>query len=177
MSLEQALNDTVALGEIVTAFSTTISDTGGNIAALTATQTAALEADGYTTIAATTAVTIRASQALAFEADGIAVTAPTSASVTLSDQAYLIGKLTPTQIAGLVAAGVTAVKSSASLLFSVADAEALENSGLKVTVPSGDYARINDTAANIDALTAAQIEALPSIGLTSVFSTDTGMNS
>ena len=53
VSIHQALNDTVALGEIVSPHTVAISDSPANVAAITPSQASALEAAGYTRIAAT----------------------------------------------------------------------------------------------------------------------------
>jgi hypothetical protein len=63
-----------------------------------------------------------------------------------------------------------------SVSFSVAQAIALETEGLKVTVPTGDFVTLSDTAANIEKLTATQIAGLAAIGVTAIAATNASVS-
>ena len=136
MTVAQAIGmETIGLkisaptGDVVT-----LSDTATNEEALTAAQITGLKAIGVTVIAANASVAMTVAQAIGLETIGLKISAPTGDVVTLSDTAANIDGLTPTQIKGLGAIGVTAiVVISGSGRLTAAQAEALETAGLKVS--------------------------------------------
>ena len=96
---------------------------------LSTTTIAGLPALGVSGIVSTNgSVTISVAQALALEGADLAIAVPSGDAVTLSDLASNIAALTPSQIDGLPATGVSgiAVSNSANLALSAAQAQALE---------------------------------------------------
>ncbi len=156
----------------------TISDTAAHVAALTAAQIAALPAAGVSGIAATGGgVTLSVALALALEGDNIKLTVPSGDKVTISDTAANIAALRAAQIAALPAAGVSGiVATGGGVTLSVAQAIALETAMVTLAVPSGDQVTISDTAARLEALTAAQISALPALGVDELYSTNANVS-
>jgi hypothetical protein len=136
----------------------TISDLAANIAAMSPSQLMALAATGVSGVTATDAsVTLSLAQALALESPVIKVSVPTGSAVAVSDTASAIQALAATQIAGLKSIGVTALSASdTNVVLTVAQAVALESAGVAVSPPSGGSDAIVDTAAHIQALTAAR---------------------
>ena len=143
----------------------TISDAAANIAALTTAQIAGLPAVGVSGLTATGAgVTLNAAQALALEAAGITLVVPSGDSAAVADTATDIAKLTPSEIAGLPALHVTQIETTdTGVTLDLAQALGLETAKVALTMPSGDGASVLDMAANIDALTTAQITSLASL--------------
>jgi hypothetical protein len=198
LSVEQALNDTLALSEITSPYVTALADTAADIEAITSMQVGTLQTDGYTSIAATTGpVALTIAEATILSGDGIALTgapvivsgaatamavlAPSEAStlfgvgyiLAVDDTAAHIQGLTITEIAALEALHVTQISASnASVALTVAQAKALETGGIAVSAPSGDTVTISDTAAHLEGLTASQIDGLTAIGATGLISTN-----
>jgi hypothetical protein len=152
----------------------TVVDTASGISSLSTADLAALASDGVTALAATDAsVSLNVAQALALETANLQVAVPAGDGVTLSDTAAHIEALTSGQILAFLAAGVTAITATdASVALSTEQALALEASVFKVTAPAGDTVVLSDTAAQIDALTASQILALPAAGISGIVATD-----
>ena len=156
-----------------------VSDSAANIQSLTVGQIAGLSALDVTQISATdTTVLLTVAKAQALEAAGIPVSAPSGQTDLLSDTAVHLGGLTVSQIDGLTAIGVTGVvvSSAANLTLTVAQAQALEANNLDVTPLTGHTVTISDTAADIAALSAAQLAGLPTIGVTGLVSTDANIS-
>jgi hypothetical protein len=200
ISIEEALNDTRALGEI--ASTPALADTEADIELITSAEAAALKADGYTSIASTTGpVAMTVAEAETLSGDGIAVTgAPLTASGTVAtmtalatteastlvgqgtilavlDTAANIQKLTTTQIAALSARQVTQINASdSSVLLSPLLVAALESAGVKVSAPPSDTVLISGVVANLQALTASQMSGLPALGATGLVSTNANVN-
>ncbi len=198
LTIATALNDARVLGEITTPHTVALADTAANIASLTPTQIAALKTAGYVSIASTTgAVSMPLTEAQLLVSDGISVTGATlfatgTAATVLTltvaqatnlsaagyalqvvDTAAHIQALTAAQIASLAALHVTQISASdTSLGVTVAQAAALETAGMPLSAPAGLQVNISDTAAHIQALTVAQISALPAIGITRLASTN-----
>jgi hypothetical protein len=102
----------------------------------------------------------------------ITVSAPPGDTVTLTDTAADIEAMTPTQIMGLEALGITAVAATdTGLTLSVAQALAFYDP-LPITVPPGDQVVIADTAMDIEELTPAEIVGLHDLGVTEFQVTD-----
>ena len=141
-----------------------------SVSALATTTIAGLPALGVSGIVSTNgSVTITVAQALALEGADLAITVPSGDAVTLSDLASNIAALTPSQIDGLPATGVSgiSVSNGANLALSAAQAQALEAESLEV---SGGF-EVSDTAANV----AANIDALNAdANVTSIVLTDFG---
>ena len=100
--------------------------------------------------AANLALTVAQAQAL--EADSLEVTPLTGYTVTISDSAADIATLSAAQFSGLPALGVSGVNVSDlnKLTLSVAQATALETSGVSLTLQSGYSVFISDSAADIE---------------------------
>jgi hypothetical protein len=91
-----------------------------------------------------------------------------------SDEAS-IDNLSTATIAGLPALGVTSIVSTNGPVdISVAQALALEDANLGIRGPKGGHltVAVSDTAANLQALTASQINGLSAIGVTALVSTN-----
>ena len=156
-----------------------VEDTAANIETLTFSEIVQGKALGVGAFISTdTSLTFIASQAQALE-DPVSVSVPAGNSIAILDYAANIATLTPAQLLALPAIGVTAIVSQdASVTLSVAQAEALENpdttvAGAVITVsaPQGYTVGIGDRASAIAGMTAAQIKALPSVGVTTVTAT------
>ena len=170
LSVAQATALETAGGSAPTGDVVTLSDTAANIATLTAAQIGGLKAIGVTAIAATNAsVSLTSAQAVALETAGLS--APSGDTVTLSDTAANIDALTPTQVTGLNAIGVTRIIASGAVMLSVADAMALETAGLAISDPT-----LSDTAVNIESLTATEILGLDAIGVTTIVVTNASVS-
>ena len=198
LSVEQVLNDTLALSEITSPYVPALADTAADIELISSSQAGELQTDGYTSITATTGpVALTIAEATILSGDGIAVTgvpvivsgaaaaiaalAPTEAStlfgvgyiLAVDDKAAHIQGLTTTRIAALEALHVTQINASnGSVALTVAQAKALETGGVAVSAPSGDTVTISDTAAQLEGLTASQIDGLTAIGVTGLISTN-----
>ena len=154
-------------------------DAAANIEALTATQIAALTSLHVSAISVANAgLTLSVAQALAMATAGIALTAPSGDSVALLDAAANIEALTATQIASLASTlHVTQIEASdASLAVTSAQAVAFETAHITLSAPIGDSVGVSDTAAHLEALTAAQIAALTGIGVGSLYSTNANVS-
>ena len=192
LSIEEALNDTHALSEITSPFAGALADTAANIELITSTQASALQADGYTSIAATSGpVAMTITEATYLSSDGIAVTgAPvvvsgavatmaalaTTEAATLVSEGYTLAVLdtaadiramTVTQISALAARDVLQV--NASDFDGVAEGRAsigVGGRGDEGFGSAGDFVLISGAAARLETLTANQIDGLPAIGVT-----------
>ena len=134
LSIQEALNDTRALGEITSPHATALADTAADIELITSAQAATLKADGYTSIAATTGpVLMTIAEATYISSDGIAVT---GAPVVIQDTAAHIRAMTIAQINALALSHVTQITASnATVLLSPLQVAALENAGVTVSAP------------------------------------------
>ena len=75
ITIAQALNDAIAIGEFASPHSVALADTAADVAAITPDQASALQAAGYESIASTTgAVTMTFAEAHLLISDGLAVT-------------------------------------------------------------------------------------------------------
>ncbi len=169
-----------------------ISDSAANIGetngsgGLTATQIDALKAYGVTKISSNDGpITLSVAQALELNADQISIAAFQNQGVTLSDSVANIQGLTPSQLGGIVAMGVTQIRSTddpavTPFTLNVQQAVALGSAPTHVTVTDaqGNLINVADTAANIGvtngtpALTPAQIDSLAMLGIKGIVSTD-----
>ena len=153
----------------------TISDTAAHIGTnLSASEIAGLKGIGVTAITATGgSVTLTVAQAAALETATLKVTVSTGYKVTLSDTAANVESLATGQIAGLKAVGISGITATgASVVLSVAQAQALEAAAVTLAAPSGDIAMIVDTAANIAGMTSAQIASLTTLHVTQIQASD-----
>jgi hypothetical protein len=172
LTVAQALNDTAALGEIVSPHTITVSDTGADVSALTASQIAALATEGVTSIVISDGVVehapfgleLSAARAVALAAGGIHIWNPNSSAyypVIVLDSQANVQALTPAQIEALGSDGVSDIAAFGALVWTVAQTDALISGGLS----SGTFGAgavpvvIVDIAANIETLTPAQINA------------------
>ena len=199
LTIAQALNDTTALGEITSPYFVAPADTAADIAAITSDQASALEAAEYTSIASTTgAVTMTFAEAQLLISDGLvvggqltatdtiaqmlALNAAQSANLTTNgyaltalDSAVDIQSLTTVQIAGLASLQTSTVMADdTSVALTAAQVGALEAANLAVLAPAGDQVTVSDTGANLQSLTAAQIDGSALIGVSGIY--DVGGN-
>ena len=200
LTIAQALNDTTALGEITSPYFVALADTVADIAAITPGQASALEAADYTSIASTSgAVTMTFAEAQLLISDGLAVTggqltatdtiaqmlalnAAQSANLTANgyaltalDSAADIESLTTAQIATLTSLQTsTLIADDTGVGLTAAQVGALEATNLPVLAPAGDHVTVSDTGANLQSLTAAQIDGLALIGVSGIY--DVGGN-
>jgi hypothetical protein len=120
-------------------------------------------------------VALSAKLAESLEAAHMRVTAPTGDSVMLKAPSASISDLSTTTIAGLPALGVSSIVSTnGAVEISVAQALALEDANLRIRGPKGAHVTVtvSDTAANLESLTASQIQGLTAIGATGLVSTN-----
>ena len=201
VSIQQAMNDTRALGEIPSPHTTALADTAADIELVTSTEASALKADGYASIASTTgSVAITISQAKTLSGDDIAVIgAPVTASGTVAAMTAL-----STTEASHSSAKDTFWRSSIRQRISGNDNEAdrravdaqrdgdqreqydgvagplagggVEVADMKVSAPPAIRSLISETAANLEALTASQITGLPAIGAAGLVSTNANVS-
>ena len=165
----------VPSNDSVNVIDTTDSLTAAQIEALNGQQVEEFQAIGYTTLAASdTSVAMNAGVAEELVQAGIAVTVPAGDTVTISDYAYSIEEyLDPYTISYLPSIGVSAITAfDASVVLSIAQADALEAASLAITVPSGDSVSVSDTPADIESLTPTQIAALSAAGITALNATE-----
>lgn len=142
----------------------TLSDTAAHLDALTVAQIVELRAIGVQAIITNAPVVFNVGQAAALESAGFNVS-----GLTLTDTAANIEKLTALQISKLVATGVTTFEArDKTLVFTVAQALALEAAGLPVSAPSGAAVTLSDAATALQGLTAAQISGLAALGFTQI---------
>ena len=156
-----------------------ILDTAAHITGLTASQMSQLSGTGVSAIQARDAanVTFSVSQLLGLESAKVHVTAKTGYAVTVSDTAAQIQALTTTDIAGLTGAGVSALTATdANVTLTVGQAQALESAKVTLSVSAGDTVSLIDTAAHIEALTAAQIASLASLHVTQIQASDSSVS-
>jgi hypothetical protein len=170
LSIEEALNDTRALGEIASPHTTALADTAVDIELIASAQASTLQADGYTSVAATTGpVAMTISEATYLSGDGIAVTGapvvvsgtvaamaalPTIEAATLVGEGYTLAvvdtaadirAMSVTQISALAARDVLQINASdATAVLKVAQISGLEAGGIKVSAPAGDSVVISD---------------------------------
>ena len=153
-----------------------ISDTAANIETLTASRIASLTTLHVTQIQATDAsLTMTVAQALALESAHIALRAPTGATVGVSDTAANLQALTAAQITALKGVGIAQLASNnGAVKYTVAQTVALEGAGVKLSASNGAVT-LSDTAANVQTLTAVEIDALPGLGVAGMASTNAGV--
>jgi hypothetical protein len=151
-------------------------DSSANIRALTQAQVNNLSARGVLLIESDdTSVALSVKLAESLEAAHMTVTAPAGLSVMLKSDKASIDSLSTTTIAGLPAIGVTSIVSTNGPVdISVAQAIGLESADLRIKGPKGHHVTVTvqDTAANLEGLTAHQIDGLPATGVTGLVSTN-----
>ena len=149
-------------------------DTSANIRALTQAQINNLSVRGVHLIELDdTSVALSAKLAESLEAADMTVTAPAGKNVILKTDKASIDNLSTATIAGLPAIGVTSIVSTNGPVdISVAQALALEGADLKIRGPKGHHVAVtvSDTAANLEGITAHQIDGLRAIGATKLVS-------
>ena len=144
-----------------------ITDTAANIETLTAAEILRVRGlDIFEIVATDASVALQPIQAAALLYNSIYVAVPPADMVTtvaVSDDltAAQIEALTGREIASIAASGYTTITvTDAAAALTIVQAEALWSASLNVAVPQGDVISFADTAANIEALTSAQISAL-----------------
>jgi hypothetical protein len=173
LTAAQALNDTQALSAITNAsYAIAVSDTAANVVA----NLNALNADAHVTSVTLTdagqpTFTLTLAQALN-DATALAEIA-SPYSIAISDTAANIQSLTSAQIATLHQMHVSQITATdAGPGLSAAQAVALENQSISVSAPTGSLVMVSDTAANLQAMTTAQIFGLDMIGAYGLSSTN-----
>ena len=158
--------EATALGnvDIATNDTLTISDTGANIGGISAAQFTALDGKSAAAIvlnASDNAITFTVAQATALGA----TTVHSSDAITLADTGANIGGLTSGQITSLAtleagAASLTINASDDAFTWDAAEAAAL---GSGIAVDASDTITVSDTGANIDDLTAGDLDDLDAL--------------
>jgi hypothetical protein len=98
-------------------------------------------------------------------------------TLAVLDSAANIEALTQTQINNLAERGVLLIESDdTSVALSVKLAKSLEAADMTVTAPAGLSVTVQDTAANLEGLTAHQIDGLKAIGVTGLVSTNANVS-
>ena len=163
-----AIKISVPTGAVVS-----ISGTASDIQAFTAMQIAGLKSIGVTAVSASDAnVTLTVAQAAALESAGVGLSPPTGGQDSIVGTAAQIQTLTAPQIAGLANLHVTQIAASdTNVALTTAQATALETAGVPVAA-NGSHVTVLDTAAHLQALTAAQISELPAIGVSGLNSSN-----
>ena len=152
-------------------------DTAADLQTLTGAEIQGLPGFGVIGVkAADLPVTLTVAQALAFETAGLKITPPPGYLVRILDTASTVSALTPAQIAGLTAVGVSRIRTTdAGAKLTVAQAQALESAGVALYDPLGTVTTISDTAANIETLTTFQIAGLTKLSATRVSASDASL--
>jgi Ca2+-binding RTX toxin-like protein len=166
LSLTAAQYSALGSTTLTGADTVTLFDTGGHIAALTATQFGQLAANGIDTIDASNNVlnlTVAQFQALG------AVTLTATDTVALADTGATLDALTVTQISHLASAGIDRIDATDNVLsLSVAQFEALGT----VVLSANDAVTLADTGAVLGALSVSQIHALAGENVDKIDATD-----
>jgi hypothetical protein len=151
-------------------------DKAANIRALTQAQINNLALRGVLKLESNdTSVALSAKLAESLEAAHMTVTAPKGLSVMLKAPKASISELSTATIAGLPALGVSSIVSTnGAVKIDVSQALALEDASLKIRGPKGHHVTVtvSDTAANLEGLTARQIDGLRATGATGLVSTN-----
>ncbi|HEY1630267.1 MAG TPA: calcium-binding protein [Rhizomicrobium sp.] len=146
----------------------TLVDTGSNISALGSVQIGALAAAGIDSIDSNDdAITFSLAQYTALGT----VTLTQADTVTIQNENNAISGMGVAEIQGLAASGVDVLESTnGNFSFSAAQAHALVNQtgGGHVALTAGDTFFVNDTGANVGALSVADITAFGALGAGSV---------
>jgi hypothetical protein len=151
----------------------TLSDTGTNIATLSAAQISSLGATGFTALTSTSGgVALNVSMALALEGVKLKIAVQGGSRATITDTAANIAALSASQLAALSATGVSGITADGSVTLTLAQAAALASPAIKITPPTGSVVAVSDIAAVIGALTTAQIAGLKAVGVTALSASD-----
>ena len=161
LTAAQALNDTHALGVITnSSYAVGVVDTGADVAA----NLNGLNADAHVTSVTLTdagqpTLTLTIAQVLNDTTALAKISNPYF--IAIADTAANIQSLTSAQITTLHTTGVSQITATnASVGLSATQAVALENQGISVSAPAGSLVTVSDTAANLQAMTTAQVYAL-----------------
>ena len=155
---------TAPLGDTVV-----VTTSAGSIEALTSEQLAALSSVGVGQFVATGgSVVLTVAQALQLE-DRITIFVPSGDTVTIADTAADIEAMTPAELDALPTARITAIAATdGSIVLQPGQANAITSAGLHMSVPHDDHIIVADTAADVIAMTTAQIAADASLGVTEI---------
>jgi hypothetical protein len=158
--------------------SNAIADTAAHVEALTTAEIAGLSALHVTQIATSDGgAVLSVAQAAALETAKVGLAAPARADNALGDTAAHIAALTTTQIAGLSGLHVDQIAAGdATIALTVAQAMAFESAYVALSAPSGSIVVISDTAAHLQALTAAEIAGLPATGVDELYSSNANVS-
>jgi hypothetical protein len=172
LTVAQALGDTTALGKISTPYRIAISDTAANVAS----NLNALNSNAKVTSIALTGTGTQILTPLTLAQARSDTTAlgkiTTPYTITISDTAANIDKLTSSVVSTLSARHVTLINASDTSVALTADvAKALESASIRAAAPTG-LVTVSDTAAHLQALTTTQIGGLPAIGVTGLNSSN-----
>ncbi len=166
LSVEAPTGDFVALAE-----------QAQQISSFSAYELDALQQTGVTVISAedAAAVDVSVTQLNALEADGLTIQGLAGAAIDLTDTASnistFIAGLGDDQMRDLVAAGINTITADSSVALDVSQAIAAASTGLQIDVPTGDLVSLADSAANLEAMTQAEIEALKGVGVAAIDAT------
>lgn len=156
----------------------TLSDSAAQIGAMSTTQIAGLREAGVRAIETSGAgtVTLKVAQAAALAAEKIKISVAASARVIVSDTAANIATLTSAQIAQLGRLGLDRVVSTDDgVSLSLAKLLAYGAAGITLAAPTGKRVTATDTAANIEALSVANLTRLATTGAKQITASDAGV--
>ena len=171
LTVAQTLDDTHALTTITNApYAVSVTDSAAAVSA----NLNALNADAQITSIHLTGTPMLSLSLRDAMSDGLALAEiATSYTITNYDFATNIQALTPAQIATLHQVQVTQITATNSgVVLTAAQALALENQRISLSVPSGSLATVSDTAANLEAMSPSQISSLGTLGVSGLRATD-----
>jgi hypothetical protein len=157
----------------------TLADTGADIAALAATQLAALTGTGITHIDASDnaiSLTVAEERAILSQTGGGTVTFDATDTITIADTGAAIAGLSVAELAalGVDGAGHVVLDASDGTL-TLSDAQYNAIIGNSITLTGADNVVLRDTGAILGGLSAAQIGALAAAGIDSIDASDNAL--
>lgn len=156
----------------------TLSDSATQIGTMTAAQIAGLRAAGVRAVETTGAgnVTLDVAQAAALATAKIKVSVAAGSRVLVSDTAANIATLTSAQITQLGRLGLDrVVATDDGVSLPLAKLLAFANAGVSLGAPTGKKVTATDTAANIEALSVAELTRLALAGARQITASDAGV--
>jgi len=144
--------------------SVTLAGTAAEIAALSAAQLGALADAGIGVLDVVPQAELRLGVAQVEALLGSGVTLGSGGDLVVADDGVAIRSLTPQQIEAFADAGITEIDADGSVTLSAAQAHAFVDAGFAFA--ADDTISIDDSPANVQALTAADFTALGALGVT-----------
>ena len=170
LSIGEALNDTLALGEITSPHTTVIADSAP--ASITITQAQFLSGENISVTGAPVIATGTVSTMAILAKIVTSLLVSQGYTLAVLDTAANIEGLTIAQINNLSARDVLLLQASdTSVALMAIDAALLVAANMTVTAPSGSIVTLTDTRANLNAMSATTIAGLPALGVSGIVST------